>query len=75
MRNKMITLCPTSYDAAQRMQNFSGWVRDKLLNDSATVQDLSDRELLAVALNRMQVRLGFDAEVCQALVAALQELA
>lgn len=33
MRNKMITLCPTSYELAQKMTNFSGWVRQKLLED------------------------------------------
>jgi len=31
MRNKMITLCPTSYELAQKMPNFSGWVREKVL--------------------------------------------
>ena len=31
MRNKMITLCPTTYETAQKMPNFSGWVRMKLL--------------------------------------------
>lgn len=27
----MITLCPTSYEIAQGMTNFSGWVRQQLL--------------------------------------------
>ena len=31
-RQKMITLCPTSYEIAQGMTNFSGWVRKQLLN-------------------------------------------
>ncbi len=31
-RQKMITLCPTSYEIAQGMNNFSGWVRKQLLN-------------------------------------------
>ncbi len=30
-RQKMITLCPTSYEIAQGMTNFSGWVRKQLL--------------------------------------------
>jgi hypothetical protein len=32
MRHKTITLCPTSYEIAQGMTNFSGWVRKQLLN-------------------------------------------
>ena len=31
MRNKMITLCPTSYELAQKMPNFSLFVRQMLL--------------------------------------------
>ena len=30
MRNKMITLCPTTYEIAQKMPNFSAWVRIQL---------------------------------------------
>jgi len=30
MRNKMITLCPTTYETAKAMPNFSAWVRTKL---------------------------------------------
>lgn len=47
MRNKMITLCPTSYEIAQKMTNFSSWVRQKLLNEQETlIQDRPDRELM-----------------------------
>ena len=31
MRNKMITLCPTTYEEAQRTKNFSSWVRQQLM--------------------------------------------
>ena len=31
MRQKLITLCPTSYEIAQKKPNFSSWVRKKLL--------------------------------------------
>lgn len=31
MRNKTISLCPTSFELAQRMPNFSNWVRLQLL--------------------------------------------
>lgn len=30
MRNKMITLDPSAYEYAQKMDNFSQWVRDQL---------------------------------------------
>lgn len=31
MRHKTITLCPTSYELAQKMPNFSQWVRELVL--------------------------------------------
>jgi predicted SprT family Zn-dependent metalloprotease len=31
MRHKTITLCPTSYEIAKKMPNFSKWIRDQLL--------------------------------------------
>ena len=31
MRNKMVTLCPTTYEIASRMDNFSAWIRIQLL--------------------------------------------
>jgi len=31
MRQKMITLCPTTYEWAQKEVNFSQWVRSKIL--------------------------------------------
>ena len=27
----MVTLCPTTYEVAQKMDNFSGWIRIQLL--------------------------------------------
>lgn len=32
-RHKMVNLCPTTYEIAQKMRNFSGWVRAKLLEE------------------------------------------
>lgn len=32
----MITLCPTTYEKASKMTNFSAWVRRKLLDDEQT---------------------------------------
>lgn len=34
----MVTLCPTSYEIAQKMDNFSGWVRQQVLKLS-TIQE------------------------------------
>jgi len=31
MRNKMVTLCPTTYEIASKMDNFSAWIRQQLL--------------------------------------------
>jgi hypothetical protein len=31
MRNKMVTLCPTTYEIASKMDNFSGWIRIQLM--------------------------------------------
>ena len=33
MRNKMITLCPTSYELSKKMPNFSAWVRQMVLEN------------------------------------------
>jgi hypothetical protein len=47
MRNKMITLCPTSYELAQKMPNFSAWVRQKVLqHQTNVVSNKPDRELM-----------------------------
>ena len=34
MRQKLITLCPTSFELAGRKANFSAWVRRKLLEEA-----------------------------------------
>ena len=38
MRQKLITLCPNSFEIAQKKDNFSAWVRTKLLEE-AVVED------------------------------------
>lgn len=42
MRHKMITLCPTTFEQAQRMRNFSSWVRKQLMwkDDGYEIEDL-----------------------------------
>lgn len=32
----MITLCPTTFEVASKMKNFSGWVRARLLEEQNT---------------------------------------
>jgi len=44
MRNKMITLCPTTYETAQKMPNFSSWVRLKLMEYKMT--GISNKEAI-----------------------------
>lgn len=44
MRNKMITLCPTTYEFAQKMPNFSSWVRLKLMEEYVITQNESKYE-------------------------------
>jgi len=39
MRQKLITLCPNSWEIASKKPNFSKWVRDKLLNDEYQEED------------------------------------
>lgn len=34
MRQKLITLCPTSFEYALRKDNFSEWVRSKLIAEA-----------------------------------------
>ena len=38
MRQKLITLCPTSFELAGRKANFSAWVRRKLMEEQ-TIAD------------------------------------
>ena len=39
-RQKMITLCPTTYEIAQSMPNFSAWVRKKLIESHDSVDEV-----------------------------------
>ncbi len=34
-RHKMVNLCPTTYEIAQKMSNFSGWIRKELMKIQA----------------------------------------
>lgn len=39
MRHKMITLCPTTFEMASKMKNFSKWVRQKMLEQHGQQQE------------------------------------
>lgn len=73
MHNKMITLCDLSVVEAKRKANFSAWVRTQLLSQGRpTIDDLDQRQLLAVVLARHQEVHGFDDPVCQQIVDLMQ---
>jgi hypothetical protein len=40
MRHKMVSLCPTTYEKAQKIENFSKWVRSKLLEDDTPTEEV-----------------------------------
>lgn len=48
MRQKLITLDPTSFEIASKMPNFSDWVRRQLYefhnNNQPTLEELTDKE-------------------------------
>ena len=39
MRQKMINLCPTTFEQASRMANFSEWVRMKIREEHLTASE------------------------------------
>ena len=42
MRQKMITLDPTSWEIASKKKNFSGWVRAKLKEEAAMIAEKTE---------------------------------
>jgi len=43
MRQKLITLCPNTWDLAAKKSNFSAWVRDQLRSERNKVASLVAR--------------------------------
>ena len=39
MRHKTITLCPTTYEIARKMPNFSKWIRQELMKKHALIAE------------------------------------
>jgi len=44
MRQKLITLCPNTFEIAQKMPNFSRWVRQQLLESVESERDLEEKD-------------------------------
>jgi len=64
MHNVNISLCTETHPIAQKMGNFSAWVRSKLKvygsgADEIAVSECSSTRLLAVVLGRHQLKTGF----------------
>ena len=76
MNHKMINLCDASFIAATRMNNFSGWVRTKVLqhatgSQETAISEAPSRQLLAVVMARVQQAHGFDHEMCDAILSQM----
>ena len=77
-RHKMVNLCETSYEAASRMNNFSGWVRTQVLKNAAGSEEMAisatkSRNLLAVVLARQQEKHGFDSKIVQHILTVIND--
>jgi len=67
MNNVTISLCTDTHPVAQKMGNFSGWVRSKLKaynsgSDDPVISETPSNRLLAVVLARYQAKHGFGSE-------------
>jgi len=65
MRQKMINLCPTTFEQASKMNNFSEWVRLKLkeINDADPIDDFE--YLFVCMLGCQRVKEGQHPPKCQ----------
>ena len=59
MRQKLITLCPTSYELAKKKPNFSSWVRKKLLEGQAKSESDAQPQIKELCKH------GWYAHICQ----------
>lgn len=66
MRQKMITLCPTTWEMASKMRNFSAWIREQLrykddgwrINELIEEVDRLESMLSAVAMGEKKWKQG-----------------
>jgi phage FluMu protein Com len=68
MRHKTITLCLNSFEVASRMNNFSAWVRRKLLEDQEFEAKIVTYYVykcpLCKVINRFETRYARNCEQC-----------
>ena len=57
MRQKMITLCPTTFELASKKPNLSNWVRDKLRTERNRLEltDQSGKDALQIIKNTTSI--------------------
>ncbi len=60
--HKMISLDRETYNIAQKIPNFSGYVRNILLSNMVSLEDCSNQRLIGVVLYRMQKQFGFESQ-------------
>ncbi len=60
--HKMISLDRETYNIAQKIPNFSGYVRNILLSNMVALEDCSNQRLIGVVLYRMQKKYGFESQ-------------
>ena len=58
----MITLCPTSYEIAQGMTNFSAWVRKQLLGMQINDQSKPEKRFVCTDCDTILTVRGHDLE-------------
>jgi len=60
----MITLCLNSYEIAQKMDNFSSWVRDKLLEEEKIEVKPKETYLMKCPMGHQLVKNNKHAPLC-----------
>jgi hypothetical protein len=64
MRNKTITLCLNSFEIAQKMPNFSEWVRSKLLDEANIEEKPIETYLMKCPMGHQMVKKNKHAPLC-----------
>tara|TARA_B110000495_G_C23001708_1_gene591254 strand:- start:1091 stop:1357 length:267 start_codon:yes stop_codon:yes gene_type:complete len=64
MRQKLITLCPNSFELAQKKLNFSEWVRSKLLEEGGVEEKPIETYLMKCPMGHQMVKKNKHAPLC-----------
>ena len=64
MRQKLITLCPNSFELAQKKGNFSEWVRSKLLEEGGVEEKPIETYLMKCPMGHQLVKNNKHAPLC-----------